>query len=312
LAKSFPLMSAADRVNLLADSWALVEAGRAEPAAYLQLVEEIGSDDSRAVWEQVIRTFSRLDHLAHGRPERATLQSYARAKLRPVFDRLGWDAARPDADDRALLRARLIRVLGELGDREVLAEARRRFEAFRRDPAALEPALRDVVTHLVGLTADRATYDALVALARATTSTTERVRYFSAAAGARDPALAGATLALTLTDELPASLAAGVINTVAASGEQAELAWAFMQQNFAALAARQGPLFRTTFVSNFMTSFSDAARADELAGFAPVQATSGGRIVAARAQEAIMIAADVKARVLPAVDDWIKRRGGRD
>ena len=58
LAKSFPLMSAADRVNLLADSWALVEAGRAEPAAYLQLVEEIGSDDSRAVWEQVIRTFS--------------------------------------------------------------------------------------------------------------------------------------------------------------------------------------------------------------------------------------------------------------
>ena len=312
LAKSLPLMSAADRVNLLADSWALVEAGRAEPAAYLQLVEEIGSDDSRAVWEQVIRTFSRLDHLAHGRPERAALQGYARAKLRPVLDRLGWDAARRDADDRALLRARLIRVLGELGDREVLAEARRRFEAFRRDPAALEPALRDVVTHLVGLAADRATYDALIALARATTSTTERVRYFSAAAGARDPALAGATLALTLTDELPASLAASVINTVAASGEQAELAWAFMQQNFAALAARQGPLFRTTFVSNFMTNFSDAARADELASFAPVQATSGGKIVAARAQEAIMIAADVKARVLPAVDDWIKRRGGRD
>jgi hypothetical protein len=71
-------------------------------------------------------------------------------------------------------------------------------------------------------------------------------------------------------------------------------------------------LFRTTFVSNFMTNFSDAARADELASFAPVQATSGGKIVAARAQEAIMIGADVKARVLPAVDDWIKRRNARE
>jgi hypothetical protein len=43
-----------------------------------------------------------------------------------------------------------------------------------------------------------------------------------------------------------------------------------------------------------------------------MQATSGGRIVAARAQEAIMIGADVKSRVLPAIDDWIKRRNARE
>jgi aminopeptidase N len=312
LTKSFPLMSAADRVNLLSDSWALVEAGRAEPSAYFQLVEEIGSDDSRAVWEHVVRTFLRLDHLARGRPERAALQGYARAKLRPVFDRLGWDAARSDADDRALLRARLIRALGEAGDPDILAEARRRFEASRADPAGLPPALRDVVAHLVGLTAHRATYDVLITLARASTNASERVRYYSAAASARDPALAEATLALALTDELPSALVTIVINTVAVSGEQAELAWTFLQRNFSALAARQGPAFRTGFVSNFMASFSDRARAEELASFAPMQATSGGRIAAARAQEAITIGADVKARVLPAIDDWIKRRGARD
>ncbi len=59
-----------------------------------------------------------------------------------------------------------------------------------------------------------------------------------------------------------------------------------------------------------MASFSDAARAAELASFAPVHATSGGRIVAARAEEAIMIGAELKARALPAIDDWIKRRDG--
>ena len=46
-------------------------------------------------------------------PGASGVGAYARAKLRPVFDRLGWDAAGPDADDGALLRARLIRVLGE-------------------------------------------------------------------------------------------------------------------------------------------------------------------------------------------------------
>ena len=82
----------------------------------------------------------------------------------------------------------------------------------------------------------------------------------------------------------------------------------------ASIAGKQGPSFRNTFVSNFMTNFSDAAHADELARFAPVHATSGGRMVAERSQEAIMIAADFKARALPAIDAWIKRRtnGGRD
>jgi aminopeptidase N len=312
LAKSMALMAPADRVNLLADSWAMVEAGRAEPPSYLELVEEIGNDDTRAVWEQVVRTFGRLDHLARNRPERSALQAYARAKLRPIFDRLGWDAAGPEGDDSALLRARLIRMLGELGDEQILAEARRRFAAFLQDPAALPPALRDSVTYLVGVTADRASYVALLALARKTTNTSERVRYYTAAAGARDGVLARETLELTLIDELPSTLIGSVINAVASAGEQPDLAWAFVQKNFQALATKQGPSFRNYFVSNFMMNFSDAAHAAELASFAPVRETSGGKLVAARAEETIMISADFKARALPAIGDWIKQRGGRD
>src|SRR5205085_3054973 len=38
LAKALPQMSPADRVNFLADGWAMVQAGRAEPSSYLALV----------------------------------------------------------------------------------------------------------------------------------------------------------------------------------------------------------------------------------------------------------------------------------
>jgi aminopeptidase N len=65
-----------------------------------------------------------------------------------------------------LLRARLIRTLGELGDEAVLAEARRRFDAFLQDAASLPPNLRDAVAHLVGRNADRATYQTLLELGR--------------------------------------------------------------------------------------------------------------------------------------------------
>ena len=80
--------------------------------------------------------------------------------------------------------------------------------------------LRETVTHLAGIAADRAAYDHLLALARDTTQAGERVRYYSAAASARDPALARETLALTLRDELPATLITTLIDRVAAAGER--------------------------------------------------------------------------------------------
>jgi aminopeptidase N len=87
LTKSFALMSPADRVNLLADGWALAEAGRGSSTSYLELLEEIGSGDSRAAWDQVNNILRRLDRLQRNRPERAAFQAYARAKLRPMLDR---------------------------------------------------------------------------------------------------------------------------------------------------------------------------------------------------------------------------------
>src|SRR5262245_17861461 len=308
LAKSFALMSPADRVNLLADGWALAEAGRGSSTSYLELMEEIGSGDSRAAWDQVTTILRRRDRLQRNRPEHAAFRAYARAKLRPMLDRLGWDEARPDADGAGILRARLIRTLGELDDEAVIAEAKRRFAASLRNPASLRPGLRDAVTSVAGMSADRRTYNTLRSLARKATNSAERERYYSAAAGARDPALAGETLELTLSDELPSALVETLLNTVASTGDQPDLAWSFVKRNFSALAARQGTTFRNYFASGFMRHFSDAARADEIVGFAPVNATAGGRSAAARAAETIRLDADLKTRTLPAIDDWVRKR----
>jgi aminopeptidase N len=79
------------------------------------------------------------------------------------------------------------------------------------------------------------------------------------------------------------------------------------QPAFKASFART-PQFRDQFVANFMTNFSDESHVAELAAFAPVQATSGGRVMAGRAQETIAISADLKARAPPAIEAWIKER----
>jgi aminopeptidase N len=190
-------------------------------------------------------------------------------------------------------------------------EAKRRFAMFLKDPEAFPTALRDTVTGIAGRHADRATYDTLLALARGATNTQERVRYYMAAASARDPEFARQTLALTLTEELPTTLTGGLISSVASGGEHRDLAWNFVKENFATLAAKQGPSFKDNFPASMLGNFTDAAHAQELADFAPAHATSGGRNVAARAYERMMTDVDFSAQVLPAVDAWVKGRTGR-
>jgi len=79
LTKALPRMSPSDRVNFLADGWAMVQAGRAEPSSYLALVENVGVDNRRPVWDQIITAFSALNRLSRDRPERPALQRYVSA-----------------------------------------------------------------------------------------------------------------------------------------------------------------------------------------------------------------------------------------
>jgi aminopeptidase N len=224
-----------------------------------------------------------------------------------MFERVGWQAVDGEPNDRALLRARLIRTLGDFGDEAVMAEAKRRFDAFLQDAASLAPNLRDPVTHLVGRSADRATYQTLLDLGRKSTNTEERVRYYSALASAVDPALARETLAIALTEELSTDLARRLIVWVA-EAEHPDLAVEFVKHNFETLATKHGSSFRNTFMSNLMGNFSDAARAEELKAFAPAYETSGGRMVAERTRERILADAEFVAEQIPSIDEWVRRR----
>ena len=102
-----------------------------------------------------------------------------------------------------------------------------------------------------------------------------------------------------------------MLNAMASDGGHAELAWAFVRKNFKTLADRQGSSFRNYFVPNLMKNFSDRSYADELAGFSPMHASSSTREAAKEAEDDIRFDADLKARVLPAIDEWIRRRTTR-
>ena len=115
----------------------------------------------------------------------------------------------------AVLRTSLIGTLGKVGDPGVVAEAKRLFAAWLKDPKAIPGSVKQTWLRVVARNADRATWDALHAKALATTGAVERTSLYQLLGTAHDEALARRALDLALTKEPGSTTSAGIITAVA-------------------------------------------------------------------------------------------------
>src|SRR5438477_7686516 len=90
LLEALPKLGVEDRVNLLSDAWALVQADRAPVSLYFGLVEKLPASTDLAECEQIINVLDFINRLL-GSPEREKFQRYARSLLHPTFETLGWE-----------------------------------------------------------------------------------------------------------------------------------------------------------------------------------------------------------------------------
>jgi aminopeptidase N len=308
LTASFADFPAADRVNLLGDVWAMVEAGRDTPDRFLDLTRQLGNETELAVWTQALSSLREIDQLERGSPDRTAFRAYAAGLLAPVLAKVGWDARTGDTPDEVLLRSSLIRTLGRFGDPAVIAEAKKRFQAFLADPASLPPSLQDAVLSVAGYSADRQTWDQLHKLGQGATSTETRLRYYGALAGAGDPALIAATVGITQTDELPAGRVNRFIGGAAAASDDPDLVWKLFLPKRKAVEDRLATEQVSGLMPMIARSSADPAIAKALIALPESNASAGARRVAGQAEEEVAFKSDLRARLLPAVASWLKTR----
>ncbi|MDP9186804.1 MAG: M1 family metallopeptidase [Verrucomicrobiota bacterium] len=303
-----PKLNLEDRVNLLSDSWALVQANRADVSLYLDLIGKLPRGHELAERDQIVNAFDYINRLLPDNPTREKFQEYARSILRPTFDELGWEPKKNESPRDSLLRASLIAALGDLNDQEIIAACKKRFEKFVVDPASLAPDLRASVCFVIGQNADDATWNKLHDLGLKTTSIEEKQNYYDALAGARDPKLAAKALQISLTDELPTSRALHNVGKVARYSGHPDLAWDFAKANMKGLLEKTDALGANTFAPSLFVFFSEKARADELKTYAKsnLPATSAKEV--AKAVDEVEFRAEFKQRLAPQLSSWIEQR----
>jgi aminopeptidase N len=308
LLASLPKLGVEDRVNLLSDTWALVQANRVPLALYFGLVERLPSATELAERDQVINVIDYINRLLVGHPDREKFQRYARSILRPGFDALGWEP-KPDEPVRlSNLRPSLIEALGNLNDPGVIAGCRDRFEKYLADPISIPPDLQRSVMMVTGHYADEATWKKLHDLGVKTTNIGEKQNCYDALARTINPTLAKKTLQIALTDELPTSRAVFLVGKVARYSDHPEIAWQFARANMKALLAKVDALGANSYASSLFMFFSEPARIEELKVYAKASLPSSSAKEVAKALDEVEFRSEFKQRLARQLSLWIEKR----
>ncbi len=294
---AFPSMALEDRVNLLGDQWALVQAGLAPLESYFHLVKLLPSPDEQADREQVIQVMETIDRLLANDPSRDKFQATARSFLRGAFDKLGWEPQKGEPPRWTNLRASVVPALGDLADPDIRAGCQQRFVELS-EGKKVPPDMRRPILLVTGRYADEKTWNKLHELGLATNNIGEKQDFYEALARATDPALVNRTLQIALTNELPTSRAIYLIGHVSRYSDRPDLAWDFARDHMDALSAKLDSLGAQSFLPSLFFFFSDPARIDELNQYMKAHPALANPREIAKAIDEIEVNAELKQRLL--------------
>ena len=305
LTQHFAELPQADRVTLLSDTHALMQSGRLPVQAYLDLLEALPrvADPSRSLLWSVARSQLRdLDIALAGRPAQQALRALGRRLLAPQLERLGWSPAVREDAQAAELRGTLVELLASFDHEPTILQARRAFDDDEAGIRSLPSSLRDPVTVAVGMHADPARHERLLARLKAASGEEERWMLMKALAGGRDAARAEALLALSLAGVLPANVASSIPYMVAQRSPFGEQAYRYALEHWKALAELAGSWGRVHLLPGAASGSSDPARAARLLEDQRRVAGADGDTMAARAADAIRLRAALRERAAPALE----------
>ncbi|BCT91321.1 aminopeptidase [Lysobacter helvus] len=297
-----------DQLGLMNDIWSLGMAGLQPSSDYLDLAMRAKPDADPAIWADIADSFTSIDRYYDGDAQgQARFRKFAIKTLQPAFARIGWEAKANESDPVAILRTQLIGALSDLGDAQVIAEARRRFDASATDEKAMPTALRRTILGVVAQHADAATWDKLHEMAKAEKTALVKDQYYTMLSIPEDKALAQKALDLALTDEPGETNSASMISVV--SGQHPDLAFDYAVAHQKQLESKIDSTSRSRYYPGLARNSLDPAMIGKLKAYADKNIVASSRRETDTAVANITYRSKVKKERLPAIGAWLGKHG---
>jgi aminopeptidase N len=298
-----------ERLSLIDDEWALVRAGRHSAADYLTLAAAYDREHASGVLGDVANRLEFVGDYLTTDATRRRFEAFVRSSWRPLYGEVGFDAGPSDNDDRRVLRATLVEMLGTLAeDPEVIAKARAALDRSLSGGALLEPTLAEAVTRTAAAHGGRALFEALAAASERASSPEAQSRYRHALPEFRDPALIDRGLERSLSPRLRSQDTSIYLGRFFANPAARDRAWRFVTGHWNALEPKIMISGGDTTLVAALGNFCDAKTRDEIATFFAAHKLPGAVRTLDQTIERINNCIELKEEQTPAVSDWLAAR----
>jgi aminopeptidase N len=290
-----------DQVLLLADSFALAQAGQLPMASWFDLLAALPSVQGPAratLFTMAGAALDQLDIAVAGTPAQVQVRAAGRLLFGPELARIGWSAQPQDEPQFEKLRGTLIAQLARWDDAGTIARAKQLFDQDEAGQAPLAPSIRAAVIEAMGTHADRTRFDQLLVRLKNAASEEDRWLYASSLASGRDAGRAKELLAASLTGVAPPNIAAAIPGMVGERTPLGALAYDFTLANWGRLVELAGGNWGggSWLLPNAASRFTDASRAARLVADQQRKTGRDGAEPAARVSAQIELLAAVRKR----------------
>jgi len=231
-------LSVTERTSLLSDQFSLALAGDIPVKDYLALTSQYKDEEDPTVTDTLCNQIDKLNTLVSD-SSRPSFETFVRDRLSRAKEKLGWTVREGDSDLTKMQRAKVLAVLGMVGqDKATIAEARELFAKYLKDKDSLNPDLVHTVVEIVAYNGDDSDYDKIESLWRSAPTPELEKTFLFALADFREPSLIQSTLVMCLTDEVRTQDAPSVVGKIVSTVAGRRLGWDFVTAHWKALNER--------------------------------------------------------------------------
>jgi aminopeptidase N len=301
LAERIAQLTPIDQVTLMNDAWALGESGYAPAQNLMTFISKLPADTDPIVWDRALRLLVTVDRQYGEDPARRAFRMQALKLLEPIARAIGTAPQPGESANAQSLRSSVWSAQVRFGDLDALSRAKRVFASGQGSIADQRAAL-----DIIGLAADRDTFDALLARARAVQDPQEKIRILRAMALATDPSLSARMVDIALGPDAPAGSGAELL-TIA--GEQnPDSVWRALAPHLAKGPLPIDQLERWYVIPGIAAGSADPTRIDDVRHYGEQDMPADARRPVDAAVASIKLNQRVKAGALPDIDRWIASR----
>lgn len=241
LAESVTRLSAEERFGLLDNTWVMTMKGAMPICDFLDLVRGFRGDAARIVVEGLTGCLETLSDRILAVSDQPRFGQFVADFMRPLVERLGWDAQPHEGDEPKLARAVVLWALGSIaGPIAFVGDMAERLERYWADSSSLDPTLVAPVMRLCARTGDNKRFLRYVERYRSAATPEERDRYLVAFGDFVEPGLAEEILALVLGEAIRGQDVWKPMRGLLANPATQGSTWAFIQANWPALREKGG------------------------------------------------------------------------